>query len=198
MIRQEIAQAGFHECINFILCSLDESTAFLKKKENQVNPVIIENPKTKDFQCSRTSLISGLLKTLNANKSQRLPIKLFEAGDVVIRCDNETGARNERRLAVLITDQDSSNLETIHGILNHLMKKLDIPIGKGEGYEIQESCDETFFEGRQAKVYLGGQEIGIFGILHPDVLENFEISTPVSLLELSLEKMIDLFLQRSK
>jgi phenylalanyl-tRNA synthetase beta subunit len=39
------------------------------------------------------------------------PIKLFELSDVVLKDDNEVGARNERRLAALIADINSSNLE---------------------------------------------------------------------------------------
>jgi hypothetical protein len=39
----------------------------------------------------------------------------------------------------------------------------------GGGYEWQPSDDATFFPGRQARVYAKGQEVGIFGIVHPEV-----------------------------
>ncbi len=47
-------------------------------------------------------------------------------------------------------------------------------------YFIQEISDSTFFPGRAAGVYLGkrGEEsrrIGEIGVLHPEVLEKFEI-----------------------
>lgn len=47
-------------------------------------------------------------------------------------------------------------------------------------YFIQEISDPTFFPGRAAGVYLGkpGEEdrrIGEIGVLHPEVLEKFEI-----------------------
>lgn len=47
-------------------------------------------------------------------------------------------------------------------------------------YFIQETSDPTFFPGRAAGVYLGkaGEEsrrIGEIGVLHPEVLEKFEI-----------------------
>lgn len=54
-------------------------------------------------------------------------------------------------------------------------------------YFIQEISDATFFPGRAAGVYLGkrGEEnrrIGEIGVLHPEVLEKFEIrSVPTRL-----------------
>lgn len=49
----------------------------------------MENPKTKDSQSARISLISGLLKTLVGNKHNKLPLSLFELGDVVLKNDKK-------------------------------------------------------------------------------------------------------------
>ena len=38
--------------------------------------VHIANPKTMEFQVARTSLLPGLLKTIQANKKMPLPIKV--------------------------------------------------------------------------------------------------------------------------
>lgn len=45
----------------------------------------ISNPKTLEFQVGRTTLLSGLLKTLAANKKMPLPLKLFEISDVILK-----------------------------------------------------------------------------------------------------------------
>lgn len=55
-----------------------------------LNAVHIANPKTIEFQVARTSLIPGLLKTLNSNKKMPLPLKLFEISDVILK-DNSKG-----------------------------------------------------------------------------------------------------------
>jgi phenylalanyl-tRNA synthetase beta chain len=49
-----------------------------------------------------------------------------------------------------------------------------------QDYFIQEISDSTFFPGRAAGVYLGkvggeSRRIGEIGVLHPEVLEKFEI-----------------------
>lgn len=111
LIRSELAQAGYKETLNFVLCSQAEVTTELLKKPAEVPFVKTANPKTQEFQVGRTTLITGLLKSLAANKSNRLPMDLFEVGDVVYRFENEVGARNERRLAACHTDTDSSGFE---------------------------------------------------------------------------------------
>lgn len=54
-----------------------------------LNAVHIANPKTIEFQIARTSLIPGLLKTLNSNKKMPLPLKLFEISDVILKDNNK-------------------------------------------------------------------------------------------------------------
>jgi phenylalanyl-tRNA synthetase beta subunit len=60
----------------------------------------------------------------------------------------------------------------------------------GGYYEWKPSDDPTFFEGRQANIYARGAEVGQFGIIHPEVLEAFDIPFPVSALELNLEPFL--------
>lgn len=53
--------------------------------------------------------------------------------------------------------------------------------------------DATFLPGRAASIYYRAfkaskdVKIGILGVLHPEVLQNFEISYPCSALEFTLE-----------
>jgi phenylalanyl-tRNA synthetase beta chain len=49
------------------------------------------------------------------------------------------------------------------------------------------------FPARQADVLFKGNKIGIFGVIHPTVLENFGWKHPVSVLELNLELLMEGF-----
>lgn len=117
LLRENIAQAGYTEVLTWALCSVEENFTKLNKPDNNT-AVKVSNPKTLEFQLVRTSLLSGLLKTLGANSgSLNLPIKLFEAADVVLLDTPEgpksdTGAHNERRLAALYTGH-ASGLEDV-------------------------------------------------------------------------------------
>jgi len=192
LVRQEVAQAGYSECLNFALCSIAEITENINRKNGLEEAVQIANPKTKEFQVGRTTLLPGLLKSVASNRANKLPLNLFEVGDVILKADNEAGSRNERRLACIHTNENSSGFELIHGVLDYIMLKLNISNDKKKAvhYSISESKNGTFFPGMQAEVLLSGKVIGSFGILHPEVLNNFNWSYPASYVELNLEALV--------
>jgi len=133
----------------------------------------------------RTTLISGLLKTLASNKDHPLPIKIFELQDVVVKDENsDCRARNIRKLCALHSST-SAGFEVVHGLLDIAMEKLGFAFEKD--YHLQPCNDPTFFAGRQAEIISHGHNVGIMGIIHPEVLKNFELKYPVSALELDFE-----------
>lgn len=197
-LRHEIARCGYTEALNFALCSENELGSMLRKTKID-NLVRIQNPKTIEFQVARTCLLPGLLKTLNSNKKMPLPMKLFEISDVVLAdLDHpDIGARNERHLAAIYYGKQTSGFEIVHGLLDRIMQVLDCPyIGERtdkeslkKGYYILSVEDEsTYLPGRCAVIIYNGQRIGHLGIIHPEVLINFELNHPASALELNMER----------
>jgi len=66
---------------------------------------------------------------------------------------------------------------------------------QSEGYRIEGHDEPTFFPGRSAIVkYRTSKgevlQIGSFGILHPEVLANFDINYPGSAVEINLEPFL--------
>ncbi|KAI9703626.1 MAG: phenylalanine--tRNA ligase subunit beta [Candelina mexicana] len=200
IVRIEAAMAGWSEVMPLILCSHDENFAWLNRKDNGNTAVKLANPKTAEYQVVRTSLLPGLLKTIRENKHHSVPIKVFEVSDVAFKDESlERRSRNERHFAAAWYSK-TSGFEVVHGLLDRIMlmlKSAFITAEEGlegsdvEGYWIEETDDPTFFPGHAADVFLRmngkTQVIGVFGILNPDVLENFELRYPVSTLELNLE-----------
>ena len=199
IIRIEAAMAGWSEVMPLTLCSHDENFAFLNREDDGKTAVRLANPKTLEYQIVRTSLIPGLLKTIRENKGHSVPMKIFEAADVVFKDESlERKARNERHFAAAWCGK-TSGFEMVHGLLDRVLlmlrtafvtheegltgKSVDFSVsqnpGKGDGYWIEELNEGTFFPGHAAAVHmrLGGQEcrIGEFGILHPSVLEKFDL-----------------------
>jgi phenylalanyl-tRNA synthetase beta chain len=107
----------------------------------------------------------------------------------LIDADKDVGARNARRLLVLYSDK-KSGFEIVHGVLDRIMVVTGAAKGGDAGYEMVESDEATFFPGRQARIVKDGKDIGVFGIVHPDVLQRFDIVNPCSILELDLEPLL--------
>lgn len=190
-LRMEMAHAGFTEALTFALCSEQDIAEKIRKPDGTKIAVHISNPKTLEFQVARTTLLPGLLKTLNANKKMPLPLKLFEISDVVFKDDNdEIGAVNQRRLCALYCGK-TTGFEIVHGLLDRTMQLLSVSFGDGpEQYHLQPTEDSTFFPGRCAEVIVRGKAIGTIGVLHPEVIAAFDLSLPCSVLEINIEPFV--------
>ena len=205
IIRVEAAMAGWSEVMPLILCSHDENFAWLNRLDDGKTAVRLANPKTLEYQVVRTSLLPGLLKTIRENKHHSVPIKIFEVSDVAFKAPElERKSRNERHFAAAWYSK-TSGFEVVHGLLDRVMLMLKSTfITKEEGlangskvqtgefrYWIQEVDDKTFFPGHAASIHVGVDKqeyvVGVFGILHPTVLEKFDLKYPVSTLEMNLE-----------
>uniref|UniRef100_A0A673A4X9 Phenylalanine--tRNA ligase beta subunit n=1 Tax=Sphaeramia orbicularis TaxID=375764 RepID=A0A673A4X9_9TELE len=190
LLRQDLAAAGFTEALNFALCSQEDIGDKLGKKISETRAVHISNPKTAEFQVARTTLLPGLLKTIAANRKMPLPLKLFEISDVVLKDDTkDVGARNSRRFCAVYYNK-SPGFEVIHGLLDRAMQLLEVKSARGDGYHIQAADDSTFFPGRCAEVFVHGKSVGRLGVLHPDVINRFELTMPCSALEIDIEPFL--------
>ncbi|KAK7094107.1 phenylalanine--tRNA ligase beta subunit-like [Littorina saxatilis] len=193
LLRQEVACCGYTEVLTFALCSRDDISDKLRKDIKGTKAVHIANPKTLEFQVARTTLLPGVLKTIQHNKNMPLPIKLFEISDVVYQdASKDVGARNERRLCA-VNYNKTPGFEVIHGLVDRLMQLLEVPPSKSGddgGYYLKASDDATFFQGRCADIIGRGQKIGTLGVLHPDVISKFELGMPCAAVEINIEPFL--------
>lgn len=188
LVRIELAHCGFTEALTFTLCSREDVSDKLRKKMETINACVIANPKNLEFQVVRTTLITGLLKTVAESKHMPLPLKIFEVSDVVLNDKAaENGTRNERRLAVVFYNKQSG-FEIVHGVLDRLMQLLETKWNTD--YYLKHDDDPTFMPGRCAAVHAKGQVIGKVGVLHPQVIQNFELNLPICALEINLEPFL--------
>lgn len=198
LLRQEVAQAGFIEIITSGLISKKELFDHLRVPFVPGSAVQLGNSKTKEYDMVRTSLFPGLFKTLFSNKGEKLPHKIFEAADVcLLDPTSDTGARNERRIALLYSEDKSSGLQVVHGMLDLIMKKFGVIPHPEKGYAISESEHPTYFPNRQAEITLLGEKIGNFGIIHPETCKAYKINNPCSGLELNMQKVFAYFEENS-
>ncbi|KAJ6957702.1 hypothetical protein NC653_039613 [Populus alba x Populus x berolinensis] len=195
LIRAEIAMNGFTEVLTWILCSYRENFASLNREDDQSSAVIIGNPRSSDFEVVRTSLMPGALKIIGHNKDHPKPIKIFEVGDIALLDESkDVGATNRRHLAALYCGTNSG-FELIHSLVDRIMEVMGtpfVPIGDNTGYYIQRSNEPEFLPGRQASIIYKGKHFGNFGIVHPQVLNNFVITDPCSFLEIDIEHFLQL------
>jgi phenylalanyl-tRNA synthetase beta chain len=166
--------AGFTEIFTFVLTN---------DREIQGDYVKILNPVTVDYTVIRNSLIPTTLYFLKQNQHSRMPILVFEIGDVVIRGNTDTGYKNSTRAVYAIMDSKVSFEELqarIHQILYNL--KINFSYRKSEHY--------LLIKGRTAEIIRDNSEvIGIIGEVHPEVLEKLGIEYPIVISEIYVDKL---------
>ena len=199
LFRNEMSMGGYVEFLTMALLSHKDMFTNLLKNEKDDKTVQILYSKTKEFEYIRSSLIPGILKSIEGNKANQLPFKLFEISDVVlIDKENETGASNRRKLCFAYANTTSA-MEVVQGMVDLLMKKIGLIFNEEKAdkrYTIKKSNNPIFFEDRQAEIFIQDNiNIGIYGIIHPKVLKNFGIKNPVTLCEIDLQTIMDLILK---
>lgn len=106
--------------------------------------------------------------------------------------ETDTGAKNIRKIAALVIDT-ASNFEVIHGLLDLLMGKVGADFTRRDYSLAEDDEDPRFFPTRGFSVHLNGSKIGSVGVIHPEVLGNFELKYPVSAIELDFDAMFSHF-----
>lgn len=146
----------------------------------------IANPMSENYQFVRPSIIPSLLSAETVSGNAVYPHRIFETGKIAYLAPEEnTGTRTRQSLGFLTVNQDANFNEAaslVAGLLYYL--QMD--------YAVCETHDPRFIEGRQAGVLANGKQIGIFGELHPQVLENWSVTAPAFAGELDIESILTL------
>ncbi|MBE0415599.1 MAG: phenylalanine--tRNA ligase subunit beta [Dehalococcoidia bacterium] len=187
-----LAGCGIQEVITYSLISLEVSRKVVLN--SGLTPLKIANPITTEQEYLRTTLRPGLLEALSANeKHEEGSIRLFEVGKVYLPREGNLPEERQMLAGVLSGPRlDRSwhgegevlDFFDVKGVLETLFERLGVEAS------FEPVNDELFNPGRVARIMLWGEELGIIGELHPRMAEGFDISRPVYLFEINLEKLL--------
>ncbi len=167
---------GYYEVMPFTLTS--EKVNFENMRRQKTEDVThVLHPISEDQTILRTTLLPNLLEILALNQHRELPQKIFEFGEVVV---NEMTGQHVAAVSI----HPQANFTEIYEIVDALMREMMLP------YEVKESDDPAFLEGRRADIYIRGKKIGVFGEFHPEVINNFTLGYAVVGFELDLNDLI--------
>lgn len=178
-IRGLMVGCGFQEVFLPILSSRADLTE--RVCDTGAGIVEISNPMSENYSAVRNALLPGLLRVEAASRKAPYPHHIFEVGEVcVIARDDLYGTRTEISLAALEAHADAN----LSGVQSHLEA---MAYYLGFDYRLTPSEHPTFLPGRAGEIRLDGNRFGIIGEIHPEVLENWGISVPVSAFEVNID-----------
>ncbi len=178
-VKESLLGYEFNEVMNYILsCEKIEYHDMEVKDMDQENIALVQNPVSENSDSLRTWLLPGLLCNLMENKTESLPQRLFEMGDVVLKKEQKT------KVAGVIKNS-KIGFTDIKSLMDGFLTNLNIDM------YVEPKKHDSFTEGRCAKIIVDEIELGYFGEISPKVLENFELEHPVVAFELDLESLYE-------
>lgn len=186
-VRQAFTGHGFLEVLTLILSNERDQFEKLGRVDEKQH-VELAHPISQDQTLIRTSIVPGLLDTLSVNTDQPLPQKIFEVGRISLLDDGEeVGAREHLRVAAAMIGS-RVDFADVKSVAESVMREISYP-GEGVCRALVDGDTNygTFISGRGAVVEKDGRVLATFGELHPQVLENFGLGYPVTVMEIDLE-----------
>ena len=144
------------------------------------NSVVITNPLGEDTSVMRTTSIPSMMEVISRNYNNRNEAaSLFELATVYLPIEGQDLADEKQKITMGMYGADC-DFFTIKGIIEALLEK-----GGISGYDVEAVKDIEFMHpGRTARIIVDGEDLGFFGELVPDVLDNYGIDSKVYVCEL--------------
>src|SRR5680860_1110427 len=188
-IRNYFVANGYQEAITYSFVD--------PKVQEQLDPqnegIALANPISADLSVMRTTLWSGLLKTVAHNQNRQQPrIRLFESGLRFVK-DGERILQQPMLAGVVTGNQNPENWVNgrrnadffdVKGELESLFRLLGVTI------EFRTGKHPALHPGQTAELLRDAQPVGWLGTLHPQVQKNMELNGTVIMFELFLNPIV--------
>lgn len=194
-IKHFLLAAGMMEAVNYSFC---DPNCFDKIRLNADDPLRntlqLRNPLSPEMSVLRTTLTPGLLENAQHNRNHQIDtIALFEIGGVFVHDGEE---KEPERVTGVLAGQIGEGVYSdpyrhpdffdIKGLVEGMLEVCGVV-----DWTLQKTDALTFHPGRNAEVLLGNRRIGVFGEVHPEVLENYDLPYKAYLFEFDLEGLAD-------
>ena len=180
---------GYQEMIFNYLGSHKDLVENMRGKGEKI--IRIANPMTENYEYVRDSIIASLLASESVSGHSVYPHKIFEIGKIVRRDKEENYGSLTRQYAGFLHADKDANFNTAAGQLQTLFYYLSREYDVEEDASHDGDSDTRFIPGRVAAIIYKGKKIGVFGEIHPEVLENWGITVPCIAGEIDLDALID-------
>jgi phenylalanyl-tRNA synthetase beta chain len=200
-IRDLMTGLGLSEVVNYSFIHKD-SCDRLRFGDDDVRRHVVEllNPLSEDQTVLRSSLIPGLLETMQRNISkQSRTLKLFEIGKTFISKGSDKQPNESNILTGLWTGDRvtpgwygkpvACDFYDLKGVLESLLEGLKI-----SNAHFTRLPDEQCYHTRQgvsAQIRINNDTVGVIGEIHPEVLDAYGLKQTAFVFEIHIDQLID-------
>ncbi len=200
-LRDKLVSLGLQEVVTYRLSSPEREKRILPAGSGQMelNYVKLQNPISADRVVMRRSLLASMLEIVERNARLSEKLEMFEIGPEFIPQPGQDLPEERLKLVIAMTGLrykpawDLSEVKNIDffdlkGLLEDLFDSYHIT---NLTYEAVDHA--TFHPGKCAAISQDGINVGVFGEIHPLVVENYEFTnSPILIADLDLEVLFNI------
>ena len=186
LLRKVFSAAGLVETKSYNLASEELLNTKMRRKEKLVT---LANAITEEYNTLRNAVVPSLIDTLQTNKHNEYPQKIFTIGNTFTLGKTETGVEERMHLGIALSGRDMT-FTTIKQIVDVLANACDCVI------TIKEKEYEMYISGRSGEIRCQGEVIGNLGEIHPEVLTNCSLEMPVVACEIDIPLLLMIIKQK--
>lgn len=192
-VRRTLAALGYDEAYTFSFVNGERDRLF---RHGEKTAAVLSNPIDVNQSEMRSSLVTGLLESLQHNFNQgRKDVKMFELGRVFKA--TESGRPDERELLSVVLSGEvtpdnwrgarQTDFYDLAGTIEAVVSSLSI-----SGFTIERASVEYLHPGQSAALSRDGVEVARYGRLHPRIASLYKFRQPVYIGEIEFEKLLEI------
>ncbi len=192
-VRRTLATLGFDEAYTFSFVNGERDQLF---RQSEKQAAVLSNPIDVNQSEMRSSLLAGLLESLQHNFNQgRRDVKLFELGRVFKAGEGKRPSEREL-LSVVLSGEVAMDdwrgarpvdFYDLAGAIESVVSSLSI-----SGFTIERASVEYLHPGQSAALSRDGVEVARYGRLHPRIASLYKFRQPVYVGEIEFEKLLEI------
>lgn len=193
-LKDALVQRGYNEVVTYSFVAEDKQKAIAP----ELPYVLLKNPISDDMKAMRTTLFPGLLQSMSYNQNrQQSRVRMFEAGLVFYKNDEDTtGATQIPMIGGAVVgpaaaagwDIDSRNVDfyDLKGDVETLLSMSH----QLDNVRFEPCSNPALHPGQSATITKNGNEIGVIGQLHPQLVKTMGVSGTVFMFQIRQDALL--------
>ncbi|KKC29440.1 phenylalanyl-tRNA synthetase subunit beta [Caldanaerobacter subterraneus subsp. pacificus DSM 12653] len=186
--REVLLACGLNEIVTMSFMGERDLDRINVPKDSVLRKAVkIINPLGEEQSLMRTTLLPFMLNVAYTNYSRKVgEFRAFEISRVFLPKELPLKELPEEVKTISLGMYGKEvDFYTIKGVIEELLEVMGIV-----DVEYVRAEEPSYHPGRSAKILFGEEVLGVFGEVHPDVLENYDLPVRVYAGELNLDKII--------
>lgn len=185
-IKRLLIANGMNEIATYsFISSKATDTLGLAEDDPRRQTITLLNPLGEEYSTMRSQLITSMLTVLSTNFNRKIPaVRFFEASKCFVA---KSLPLTEQPLEIPTLSigmyGDQEDFFTLKGIIEQLFAAFDLTP------DYVASTENFLHPGRQAAAIVDGSKMAIFGEMHPQVAEKYNLGTRVYVAEVRLNRL---------